>query len=264
MLVLLTLFSAGPTPTLTSVSDLQPASAVVEAPARRLLTTPRRVEPAPVVKPAPYVLPNHVLPLALELQIATSLNAGGKGPLTADVSYSFHLEAAGAGIITTTLNHPPSPQWTNTAPGVLISFGRRSAPWLDFDINYQFSRFTESYAAPNQAALATIPVNFHEISAEYLHTWWDDPLSTHRVRPFAGLGGGALLFTSTNSTSPTQTRPAGIVDLGVDIPLPGERFSLRIKSHTLIYKAPDFNSSALSSNRWVVSTEPALGLNVRF
>jgi hypothetical protein len=211
------------------------------------------------------MLPNHVLPLALELQIANSINIGGKGPLTADAAHNFHLAAAVTAVITTTLNSPPAHQSTDNTPGGLVSFGRRSANWLDFNINYQFSRFTESYAAINQTSLTNVPVTFQEISAEYLHTWWDDGLSTHRLRPFLGLGGGALLFTPTNTAQfSTQTRATGLVDLGADIPLHGERVSLRISSHTLAYKAPDFNSSALSNNRWVVSTEPVVGLNFRF
>lgn len=103
-----------------------------------------------------------------------------------------------------------------------------------------------------------MPLGFHEATAAYL-------LHPHyrHFRPFVGLGGGALYFDPSVHVR-TQIRPAGLAETGFDLRTSNPHLGFRVQGRWLLYRAPNFNNSGLSSSRWVSTSEPSASVWVHF
>ena len=153
-------------------------------------------------------------------------------------------------------------QGTTSKPGVLAQFGFHPFAWAGVEINYQFVQFDEQFNAqysgrPGTQQYERVPVAFHEATAAYqFHP------KHIKFQPYVNVGGGAVDFLPYLATN--QWRAAGLVETGFDIPTPSPHLAVRIQGRALIYRAPNFNNSAISTRGWVVTEEPAVGLAYRF
>jgi outer membrane immunogenic protein len=90
-----------------------------------------------------------------------------------------------------------------------------------------------------------------------------------KVDPFLLGGGGALVFSpiassaNANFGSTTQTTGAFLYGMGFNYRL-AHGFGLRFQYRGLIYKAPDFGVSDISTGSWSHSAEPSVGLTFHF
>jgi hypothetical protein len=160
-------------------------------------------------------------------------------------------------------------QATTDSPGALFTIHMQPKSWAGLEFNYQYTKFSERFTPgvpakqgpvynPNLNAPVNVATSFHEATGAYvLH------LKKHkRVSPFLGVGGGALDFVPTQVLS-NQWRGTGLVDIGFDMQTES-RLGFRIGARDLVYRAPNYSNSGLSSSRWVSTEEPYAGVYVKF
>src|ERR1700684_538835 len=87
--------------------------------------------------------------------------------------------------------------------GTLATFRQSFHPWLGYEVNYSYTRFTEKYS--------TIPFgvqnNVHEVTVAYLLQGPTLPILG--LQPFGAVGTGALIFLPTTTGGqkyPKQTQ----------------------------------------------------------
>ncbi|WP_419804242.1 hypothetical protein [Terriglobus sp.] len=176
-----------------------------------------------------------------------------------------------AGPVSATVGTPPNAlretvfgqqQGATSKPGVLATFGFHPVSWAGVEFNYQFAQFEEQYsfyyaATPGTHRFAPTAVAFHEATAAYQ---FHPPHI--KFQPYVNVGGGAVDFLPYLASN--QWRGAGLVETGFDIPTKSPHLAIRIQGRVLIYRAPNFNNSALSTRGWVATEEPTAGFVYRF
>jgi hypothetical protein len=145
--------------------------------------------------------------------------------------------------------------------GVIASVRQSFHPWLGYEVNYGYTRFSERYS--------TIPFgvqnNLHEVSGAYLVQAPTIPLLG--LQPFASVGLGALVFLPTTvggQKYSEQYRLALLYELGVNYPILTSHLGLRLQYRGLSYKTPDFNASLITTNARRQTSEPSVGAYFRF
>jgi hypothetical protein len=144
--------------------------------------------------------------------------------------------------------------------GGLISF-RQSflKPWLGYEVNYSYTRFSEEF----NLLPFSVQDNVHEATAAAL---LQGP-NFGSLRPFGAVGGGALLFLPTSVGGQRynqQFRKTFLYELGVNYALFSSHFGLRAEYRGLIYDTPNFNQPALTAGGMRQTSEPAVGIYIRF
>jgi opacity protein-like surface antigen len=145
--------------------------------------------------------------------------------------------------------------------GVLATVRQSFHPWLGYEINYSYTRFTEKYS--------TVPFgvqdNVHEATGAYLVQAPSIPFLG--LQPFGAVGVGGLLFLPTTvggQKENQQWRVPLLYELGVNCPIITSHLGLRFQYRGLIYKTPDFNSAQLTTNTRRQTSEPSVGAYLRF
>jgi hypothetical protein len=146
--------------------------------------------------------------------------------------------------------------------GALASFRQSYKPWLGYQVDYAYHLSADRFNRNNYVQHDT-----HEATVSYLYKTrrvWD-------VEPFAYVGGGAVIFVPSNVSLPTQARGAGVYGAGVDY-IPGAlrkanprlQAGIRLQYRGLTYRAPNFDDTALSTQSWRTTSEPAAGFFLRW
>ena len=145
--------------------------------------------------------------------------------------------------------------------GGLATVRQSLHPWLGYEVNYSYTRFTERFS--------TIPFgvqnNVHEVSAAYLLQGPTIPILG--LQPFGTVGAGALIFLPTTvggQKYSKQTRVPLLYEVGVNYPVLTSRLGLRFQYRGLLYSAPDFNSPELTTNARRQTSELSLGAYLHF
>jgi hypothetical protein len=149
----------------------------------------------------------------------------------------------------------------NNSVGVLATARQSLHPWLGYELNYGYTRFSERYS--------TIPFgvqsNVHEVSGAYVVQGPTIPILG--IQPFGGVGVGALIFLPTTVGGQKygkQTRVPVLFEAGVNYPILTSHLGLRLQYRGLSYKTPDFNSTPLTTGTRRITSEPSVGAYVRF
>lgn len=141
-----------------------------------------------------------------------------------------------------------------------LAFGSHSGA----ELNYGYSRSSQNYSVTSLGLVAGQQANVHEATAAYVFS-----LSrSGRLDPFILGGGGALIFSPVGNLfsipgTDTQAKGTFLYGAGVDYHLM-RGLGLRLQYRGLVYKAPDFGLSALSTDSWTHTAEPSAGLVFRF
>jgi hypothetical protein len=145
--------------------------------------------------------------------------------------------------------------------GALATVRQSFHPWLGYEVNYSYTRFTERFS--------TIPFgvqnNVHEVSVAYLLQGPTIPILG--LQPFATIGTGALIFLPTSvggQKYSKQTRVPVLYEVGVNHPIFTSHLGLRFQYRGLLYKAPDFNAPLLTTNARRQTSELSLGAYFKF
>ena len=145
--------------------------------------------------------------------------------------------------------------------GVLATARQSLHPWLGYELNYSYTRFTERYS--------TIPFgvqnNLHEVTGAYVVQIPTIPILG--LQPFAGVGVGVLIFLPTTVGGQKynqQNRIPVLYEFGVNYPILTSHLGLRLQYRGLSYKTPDFNSTLLTTGARRQTSEPSVGAYARF
>jgi opacity protein-like surface antigen len=145
--------------------------------------------------------------------------------------------------------------------GALATFRQSFHPWLGYEVNYSYTRFTERFS--------NIPFgvqnNVHEVTVAYLVQ--GPTLSFLGLQPFATVGTGALIFLPTTVGGQKynkQTRVPVLYEVGVNHSLFTSHLGLRFQYRGLLYGTPDFNAPMLTTNTRRQTSELSLGAYLRF
>lgn len=173
-------------------------------------------------------------------------------------------------------------QSPSNAAGVLIEARHIANPIVGFEATYSYNRADQTYT-PGPVFVCpagvvpcgfnvSVPANAHEITGD-----WIPSLHIGNLRPFGVLGIGALLNVPTSAnavatggnsdiafqvSTQTSTKAVYVYGAGLDwgvLPHIGLRFQYRGN----LYKAPDLTTLYSSSNSFVHTAEPMVGVYFR-
>ena len=172
-------------------------------------------------------------------------------------------------------------QGTSPSAGVLGTLHQSFKPWLGYNVNFGYTRFSENYSYGS----AFVPAKGSTVSP--LSTFTQGSIGTNmyeltiaesfkgpsnkRFNTFGQFGGGGLFFLPTDSKSPAsqQTRPAMIFGVGMNYKLTGH-LDLRAEYRGLFYKSPDFNLPPYGQGNFpitrlfTVTSQPAISVVYTF
>lgn len=145
--------------------------------------------------------------------------------------------------------------------GVLATARQSFHPWLGYEVNYSYTRFTERYS--------TVPFgvqnNMHEVTGAYLLQGPTIPILG--LQPFGAIGFGALIFLPTTvggQKYTQQTRTPILYEFGVNYPILTSHIGLRLQYRGLNYKTPDYNATLVTTGARRTTSEPSVGAYFRF
>jgi opacity protein-like surface antigen len=145
--------------------------------------------------------------------------------------------------------------------GALATVRQSFHPWLGYEVNYSYTRFTEKYS--------NIPFgvqnNVHEVTVAYLLQGPSLPILG--LQPFGTIGTGALIFLPTTTGGQKygkQTQVPLLYELGVNYPILTSHLGLRFQYRGLVYTTPDFNTPMLTTNAKRQTSELSLGAYLHF
>lgn len=161
---------------------------------------------------------------------------------------------------------------TSNTLGALATLHYQKSPFVGVEINYGYVRYTENFSLtstvtspPNTASYVLgIQTNANEITVGYVaHT----RNQYFGLQPFAGVGAGTIAFKPTSGGGqrlPNQYRAGYYYTVGVESPLYGEHFGARAQFRQLFYYAPDFLTNYLTDKQRQITSEPSIGVFLRF
>ncbi len=135
--------------------------------------------------------------------------------------------------------------------------------YAGLELNYGFSHYSELYSYTTTAFPSTAPqagnlrvkTYTHEATGAFLIHPKHIPF-----QPYLGIGGGAIDF----NTADNQWRGAGLLETGFDLPMKNGKTGFRIGARSLYYRAPNFDSSLISTRSWRVTAEPEISSYYKF
>lgn len=195
--------------------------------------------------------------VAVCLLAVVSIAAGQEG--RADVAVSgmavFTGDASGNG-----LN-----QAVTNSGGILGSFRYQFHGHSGIELNYGYTRNSQIYTNGTAFTFQEQQAHVHELTAAYVYQL----NRRKKLNPFVLGGGGLLLFrpisASTHSLTDAGTDPEGafLAGIGANYRLT-DTLGLRFQFRGLLYRAPDFGVATASTGSWMFTSEPSIGVTLRF
>jgi hypothetical protein len=143
-------------------------------------------------------------------------------------------------------------------------------PLIGFEFTYSYARYTNNFtlgASPvynDPAAFYGVQSNAKEYTAGYVaHT----PKSYFGVKPFAAVGLGTIRYQPTiggGYSLPQQYRAAYYYGIGAETYVIGDHVGVRAEFRQTFHNAPDFLTDYLIIHQHTVTTEPVIGIFLRF
>jgi outer membrane immunogenic protein len=152
--------------------------------------------------------------------------------------------------------------------GGLATYRFRINSLSSVEASYGLTRNSQYYAVGSvitgEPTFFSIQTNVSEATADYVFT----PSRSGRLRPFVLVGAGALIFNPTGNSfgtsgAATEVKGAFAYGAGADYRLL-RNLALRLQYRGLLYRAPDFYVSGLSTGAYGNLAEPSVGMVFRF
>jgi hypothetical protein len=181
-----------------------------------------------------------------------------RSDISINVTGDFSTQSQGNGVTQTPSN----------ALGGLATYRFRINDLSSVEANYGLTRNTQYYSTTSVLTGAptffNIQSNISEATADYVLTPW----RSGRVSAFLLGGGGVLIFNPTGNsygTTAAGTEIKGAISYGggADYRLL-KNIALRVQVRGLVYKAPDFYVSGLTTGVIGNLVEPSVGFVFRF
>ena len=169
-------------------------------------------------------------------------------------------------------------QGTSPSAGVLGTFHQSIKPWLGYNVNLGYSRFSESYSlghtfVPDQPSMVSPPSSFSQgsIGTNMYETTIAYVVQGPKARQFttfAQFGGGGLWFLPTTDLKAynEQVRAAMLFGVGMNYKF-SEHFGIRAEYRGLFYKNPDFAYTinlAPINKMFTVTNQPTISVVYTF
>jgi opacity protein-like surface antigen len=188
------------------------------------------------------------------LTLAATAQEGSRSEISVQGTGSFTNDSNGKGLERTTTD----------SGGFQVGYRYRISRWFSAEGNYGFNRDTLRYFA--SSGESRVQSDVHAATGDLVVRL---PFPSHRLRPYALAGGGALIFHPTGNQgglvagADTQGRGAFLYGVGADYVLT-HHFSLRAEYRGFVYKDPDFGVRSLNTDSWTHTAQPSAGVVFRF
>jgi hypothetical protein len=156
---------------------------------------------------------------------------------------------------------------TSNTLGALVTVRYIKSPWIGFEGNYGYARYTENFTpfgspAPGTPLTGGVQTNASEYTLGYVaHT-----PTYFNVQPFISAGLGTIAFRPTTFGGQSlneQARAAYYYSVGVEKAI-SPHFGLRAQFRQLFFLAPDFGQNYLTIKHHTSTLEPGIGFYIRF
>jgi hypothetical protein len=175
---------------------------------------------------------------------------------------------------TVTRNAPGVPytftQSASSAAGAVVSLRGQKSAYKGLEFNYGYGRMTQSYTCCNQSPTTgqyvgpyQTQTTANEITFGYLAR---PPHKLLGMQPYVSGGAGVLAFSPTRSGGQSLSKQARAVyyySAGLESMF-SESFGVRAGFRQLFYVAPDFDQNYLRIVKRTFTSEPTVGVFVRF
>jgi hypothetical protein len=160
-------------------------------------------------------------------------------------------------------NTPVNLNPSNTA-GILINVRYTASPWVGFEFNYSYARYTDLFTPFGSQPNGGVQQNANEYTFGYvIHS----KKQYFGLTPFASGGAGTTVFRPTPGGGlglPEQARATYFASVGVETTVLSPHFGVRAQYRQLFFKAPDFETNYLRIEQHTSSYEPGVGFFFRF
>jgi Outer membrane protein beta-barrel domain len=160
-------------------------------------------------------------------------------------------------------NTPVNLNPSNTA-GILINLRYTASPWVGFEFNYSYARYTDLFTPFGSQPNGGVQQNANEYTFGYvIHS----KKQYFGLTPFASGGAGTTVFRPTPGGGlglPEQARATYFASVGVETTVLSPHFGVRAQYRQVFFKAPDFETNYLRIEQHTSSFEPGVGFFFRF
>jgi opacity protein-like surface antigen len=149
---------------------------------------------------------------------------------------------------------------TTESIGGLLSFRQEYRPWMGYEVNYGYTRYSESY---NKGFLGRVQNNVNELTFAYLA----QAHVPYGFQLFASLCGGIMIFDPTSkggNGKSAQLLPAFTYSLGLNHNVLSDHIGIRVQYRYVRYKTPSFHEFQLDTQTLRRTMEPSIGVYYRF
>jgi hypothetical protein len=153
--------------------------------------------------------------------------------------------------------------------GALVQIRYTVKPYVGFEFNYGYARFTQKFAL-GQGTLPTVTPSTLQVqsnSSEYtLGYVVHPPVEFFGMKPFVGGGAGTIAYKPTTFGGQglkEQARATYFYTAGLDDMI-GTHFGVRAQFRQSFTLAPDFGQNYLTVVKRTIITEPAFGVFLKF
>jgi hypothetical protein len=158
-------------------------------------------------------------------------------------------------------------QGSNTM-GALITVRYIAKPYLGFEGNYSYARYTEAYSGSGTSSFVTSPYNVQtNVDEETLGYVATPPHEIFGLQPFVSAGAGTIKFKPTahgGLGERQQYRMGYYYSVGLQQEYANGKFGLRASFRQLFFLAPDFGDNYLTILKHTSTFEPGIGFFFRF
>ena len=185
---------------------------------------------------------------ALDKQLSRiDLAVTGVGQFTGGVSGTNYL-------------NKPLTQKASSTLGALITIRYIKSPFIGFEGNYGYARYTENFSAYVIGGSQTKATEYTLGYVAHTPTFFG-------LQPFVSAGAGSLVFRPTPGGGqglPEQARMAYYYSAGAENTVFSSHFGIRAQVRQIFFKAPDLGQNYLTINKRTSTFEPGIGIFLRF
>jgi len=179
----------------------------------------------------------------------------------AQVEQPQQISFQGTGLVTKDSTNSSGSNQATRSGGFLLGYSYQFNNWAGVEGNYGWSRNTQNYAG--SFGQSSIRSDIHEVTGSFV---FHIPINASNIRPYVLAGGGALIFDPVdNFASGIDRQAKGTFVYGGGVNFDVTRnFGVRAEYRGLVYKTPDFTSSALTLDKVTHLAQPSVGFYFRY